>query len=877
MPLHSKKAIIGFIALAFFSHSKIQAQSGTHRAETWSTNYTVDRVENSGDYTMITGYFNQVGPYSGSGLLVNTSNSNVDNDFPKINGTISASVADGNGGWYIGGTFDFIDDVQIKHLAHIKADKTLDVNWKPNPTGSVYAITLNGNSLYVGGTFQTISGQSRNFLAAFDTTNGSLKDWNPNCNNIVYAIAVNGNTVYAGGNFTTVGGQAKNRIAAIEATTAQPTSWDAAITGSSVFAITATVSTVYIGGSFTAIGGASRASLGAVDTSTGALLSWNPNPFDAAGAKIYSLLLAANTLYVGGKFSSIDGLSIKNLAATDATTGNANNGWNPDVNSTVYSLSLTGSSLFIGGEFFNINGDLKQFIAALKTSDASVTSFNVVPRGIVKTISTNGANVFVGGDFSGVNWTDRNSFALFKNSTDELWPYPIELNSLGQINTIAVKDNVLYIGGQFTDVNGQSRKNIAALSLTDGQLLSWNPAIDIPAAPTTAEVLTMKIKDNLLYVGGKFMEVGGQSRPSLAAIDLTTGIPSSWNPIVGDGTTPEQVYALDISNNTVYAAGSFSLIAGQTRYNLAAVDATSGNVLAWNPEANSKVWKIKVSPTLAYVVGDFDAIGSSTLSYNIAAIDLSTGEATMWEPDFQGGYIMDVALTANDVIVAGYYSQVGAELQNGLASFSQTTGMLNNWKPDVGQTEGGPYINAVAVSQNRIHVGGSFENVGEEFRSNYAEYSMCAMSPSITFDGTALSSTSADTYQWYLNDQAIDGATNQTLDILLYEYGVYAVEASLNGCAGRSEDFVYLITGNKPEHLSSPKVFPNPFRNDLIVQVEHKSHLTIVDVTGQEVYHSNLFEQQSNHINTEALLPGTYILVIKADTNTNYFKIHKTR
>jgi hypothetical protein len=878
MPLNSKKAIIAFIAFAFFCHSKLQAQSEKHRTETWSSDYSVDRVEHSGGYTMITGYFNQVGKYSGSGLLVNSSTSDIDNSFPKINGSISASVSDGNGGWYIGGSFTFVDDVEIRHLAHIKADKKLDTNWKPNPAGNVYAMAIDGTTLYVGGTFQSINGQSRNFLAAFDTTNGSLKDWNPNCNNVIYTIAVNGNTVYAGGLFTSVGGQTRNRIAAINATTAVPTSWDAAITGTSVLAITAAASTVYIGGNFTAIDGTSRPGLGAVNTSTGALLSWNPNPFDAAGVKIYCLLLSGNTLYVGGKFASIDGLSIPNMAAIDATTGSANNSWIPDVSGAVYSLTLSGSSLFIGGEFFDVNGTAKQCIAGLSTSNASLTSFDIVPRGVVNTISANGSNLFVGGEFSGVNWINRNGFALFKNSTDELWPYPITLNSLGQINTIAAKDDVLYIGGQFTDVNGQSRKNIAALSLTDGQLLSWNPTIDIPAAASNiAEVLTMKIKDNLLFVGGTFMQVSGQSRPSLAAIDLATGAPTSWNPIVGSGTSPEQVLSIDILNNTIYAAGSFSLVGGETRYNLAAVDATSGNVLPWAPEANAKVWKIRVTPTLAYVVGAFDAIGSSARDYNIAAIDLSTGEATAWSPDFQSGSIMDVALTANDVIVAGYYSKVGTELQNGLASFSQATGELNNWKPDVGQTEGGPLIEAVEVSQNRIQVGGSFEYVGEESRSNYAEYSTCAAAPSVTFDGAALSSTTAESYQWYMNDQMVEGATNQSLDILLYEYGVYAVEVTINGCTGRSDDFVYLITGNKPEGTASAKVFPNPVENNLALEVENESRLTIVDVTGQEIYNTNLLAQDVNHINTEALLPGTYILVIKSETNTNYFKIHKTR
>ncbi|MBU6338129.1 MAG: hypothetical protein KGR19_10025, partial [Acidobacteria bacterium] len=70
---------------------------------------------------------------TGGGALVNDTSGAVNASFPKVNGTVYASVPDGSGGFYVGGAFTCIgpntsgscsgpDDVPRNNAAHISAD-----------------------------------------------------------------------------------------------------------------------------------------------------------------------------------------------------------------------------------------------------------------------------------------------------------------------------------------------------------------------------------------------------------------------------------------------------------------------------------------------------------------------------------------------------------------------------------------------------------------------------------------------------------------------------------------------------------------------------------------------------------------------------------
>ena len=101
-----------------FSQTLVKNMSSTD-----GTVYTVHK--NAGTY-YIGGQFNYVGLMTGSSALVTKASDYPNMDFPAFNGTVRAAVADGSGGWFVGGTFNSYDGVAVNSLVHVLSNKTID-------------------------------------------------------------------------------------------------------------------------------------------------------------------------------------------------------------------------------------------------------------------------------------------------------------------------------------------------------------------------------------------------------------------------------------------------------------------------------------------------------------------------------------------------------------------------------------------------------------------------------------------------------------------------------------------------------------------------------------------------------------------------------
>ncbi len=217
----------------------------------------------------------------------------------------------------------------------------------------------------------------------------------------------------------------------------------------------------------------------------------------------------------------------------------------------------------------------------------------------------------------------------------------------------------------------------------------------------------------MVYVSGFFSTIAGQSRFRLAALDATTGAVTAWNP----GITG-LVNQFALAGNSIYVGGFFTAIGGQNRKNIAALDRTTGAATAWDPAAGDSVAALGVSGGVVYAGGGFRIIGGVKRA-NLAAIDATTGMATAWNPGASGpsdSTLINVLKVHDTTVYAGgRFTTIGGQSRERLAALSTTTGAVNAWNPAPDGT-----VTTLEISGTTVYVGGQYTTIGGQNRNNLA-------------------------------------------------------------------------------------------------------------------------------------------------------------
>jgi hypothetical protein len=311
------------------------------------------------------------------------------------------------------------------------ADTTL---WCPD--GIVYGIAVGGGRVFVYGTFTSFRGAPRHYLASLDAATGKLTDWAPYPDGQVFGIGYYENKVYVAGQFTNIDATPRQRFAVFDATTGALTTktytdsdlgsinamvvqdgtvyiadsyfleaidaasctlkWFA-YTNMSINDVAVEGPRVFVGGRFTSINGVPRANLAALDLNWGTVLPWDPSP----NGVVSRLAASGNVLYVAGSFSIIGQTTPAQrdrFAAVDITTCNPT-AWNPGIGGQATDLIASGGVLYVAGSFTEIAGTRRNCLAALNLSDGSATSWAPEPSAVVYSLALDGATVYAGGAF----------------------------------------------------------------------------------------------------------------------------------------------------------------------------------------------------------------------------------------------------------------------------------------------------------------------------------------------------------------------------------------------------------------------------------------------------------------------------------------------
>jgi hypothetical protein len=338
-----------------------------------------------------------------------------------------------------------------------------------------------------------------------------------------------------------------------------------------VFDFAAAGNRVYAAGSYTNIRNANsntnlnRRFLVAINNSTGAVdTGFNATLNGAARAVVAAP--DGLSIYVGGQFSTVNGVTSRGVVRLDAATGAIWPGWSPvNISGTVEDLKLVGGRLLAGGAFQNVGGSPHPGLVALNPTTGALDPFlnNMVLS--EKRVSQSGATS------------------------------PLKVTMMD----VTPDGNKLVIVGNFNRVAGQARGQVAVINLNTNPatLNGWATTRFTPNCGPGAPTYTTGID---ISGDGTWMAIvtkgfrGASTMCDTASRFELTGSTANQQPTWINYTGGDTLLSVAITGAAVYVGGHQRWLdnpqgnnsAGPgavSREGIGAIHPVTGRALAWNP------------------------------------------------------------------------------------------------------------------------------------------------------------------------------------------------------------------------------------------------------------------------------------------------------
>ncbi len=589
-----------------------------------------------------------------------------DVDFFQVDGIVYSLAHDAaTNTLYVGGNFTKVFKYSgsaslISKSAGVRNSASLKVN------GSVKKIISDGaGGYYLAGEFTKVGSDSITNLAHINANNTLDTSFTPNPDGVVYDILLDGANLYVAGYFSNISGVAQGQLALINASTGAADLTFNPVFSNAVTQVEKSGANLYIVGNFTTIGGAAFVGIAKLAAATGVPdPTFDPNPTGSKGEKVAptAITLYNSSVYISGSFLNIGGQSRVGLAKVDPDTGAADVAFTANcldskgTPAVITSIEPSGSSLYLGGFFATVGGQTRNGGAKISMTDGAVdATFDPnLSNGTVNTVVVDGSDVYFGGAFLNAGGGSFSKMVKV-SSTNGVVVESFSPQPSGEVRTILPAGDQLYVGGDFANIGGgsYSRNAIFALNLNTNQILSFDSS---PSA--WASVYSLLFANGSLYVAGNFADIGGQTITNLAKLNPTTG---AADPTLSF-TFTKDVSSLVRDGNYLYASGPFTGSAG------------------------TKVVKINLTDNTA---------------------DLS------FAPTITGGEINALAVYDSNVIIGGSFTNVNGAPRNGIAKLNAAGELDATFNPDANDSKGGVgSVFSLLVNGSNLYVGGNFVNIG---------------------------------------------------------------------------------------------------------------------------------------------------------------------
>ena len=353
-------------------------------------------------------------------------------------------------------------------------------------------------------------------------------------------------------------------------------------------------------------------------------------------------------------------------------------------------------------------------------------------------------SVFVGGEFSTASGVARKNLAGFDAATGALRSFAGEVSDGGSatmfdplgVHALLLIGSTLYVGGEFDQAQNatttSTRLRGAAFSITDSQILAWNPSTN-----RLINGLARDADGADLFIGGRFSTVNVASDPrnGVAKVDEAAGTanPNWVAPLLGS----TDLSTLMVFGSQVYLAGTVRVGAMETWpvASLSTVNNNAGLDIDWHPVPAGSVQSLAAAGSTVY-------IGSGAFIDNlpqpaIIGVDAATfpsdgtpsfapalGRGREQLPSGQSTGVRAIATNGSDVVAGGTFTNVGGFDRRNLAAIDLATGQPTAFNPPMrGQFSGLTSVNALALTDDGlVWAGGDFITEGPEERIQLAAF-----------------------------------------------------------------------------------------------------------------------------------------------------------
>lgn len=574
-----------------------------------------------GTTMFVGGAFAYVGPDTGASAFVDAgAGLATPARLPVVRGTVRRIVPDGRGGWLIGGDLTRVGGWERRGLAHVLADGTVD-------------------------------------------------DAFPDASDAVYAIAVDGPSVYVGGRFHTIGGKARALVACVDLDAKATTSFDARVESNDGVVRCAAVAdgVLYVGGSgLGRVGSRSVSGFAAFRERTGELL-----PIDPGVEQVRDVLVDGPTAFLAGeRFDAPAGGG--HVVRVDLATGRAE-AWDAGEPTLVATtLSLLDGTLYAGGSTIaGATGEHPRAIAVDAATGAPRPWDARIGGPDVARLVATPAGVYVAGGFSTAGGLPRRNAALLDRATGDALAWDPKPNH--HVETAWVDGDRVALGGEFSSAGGASRTSLAAFDLASGAVSAW----DAGATHPDLKVYGLAVADGEAYVAG-VETADGRDATSVFAVDAATGTRLDWTATVS-GT----IEGMGVVGGRVYLDGVFSLVNGETRNGLAALDARTGRLTDW--ASRDLFFRSGLAPRAfavdgagAVVVGDLTTFDGRSAS-GVVLLDLESGAPLPFRSP-QGVAGVYAATASGDVVYACVANAAPTDYPYEIVALDRATGERLPWR-----------------------------------------------------------------------------------------------------------------------------------------------------------------------------------------------------